>query len=546
MATHHIAIVLSLIILIRVLFIDLITLQTPAIDSDACPFQPPAYNSSLYIPLRKKLFAKLLESGSLSNNSIIILPTGNHLSRDFESDMEMDGFRHPGNVLYIVGDIPISEGLIGIEYLGSIFGNVENLKVDLKEWKITAFFPSLTVRESVFLGGFPSEEEIVKKHKIDGVLPIEKFDELVKDKVVLSTVDAVYLPEGIEKRNFRLDENVRQAFLESRWTKTFEELDMLKFASQVSAWAHEKVEKRILAEEDVSETKLASYFKYLTQKCHCRLQAYPPIVGAGRSASILHFRTGENETEGFSKITAPKFVLVDAAAEYRGYASDITRTHARKGKITEKMQEIHDIVAKAQENSITAFGVGISWGFVQWVSAYTLTKELMKSGFFNEGSSVFELLLYDAWRVFMPHGLGHPVGLDVHDPPPQNPEYLSGSDAVNQAQVANLAKDLEIGRRLPNPPKWYLSSLQRGPKKIWGKYETMADYTIVPGQIFTIEPGIYFIPVWFDYIKSLGEDGPARFVNWEKVEKYIEVGGVRIEDVISVDYYGKKEILSRL
>ncbi|KAJ1558274.1 hypothetical protein HK096_002581 [Nowakowskiella sp. JEL0078] len=439
--------------------------------------------------------------------------------------MELSGFRHPANILYILGNLPVSEGIVAITApLSSDYQNI-----DL--WRINVFIPKLSTREAVFLGSIPTPEEIKKNYIVDEVFSVSDFQKFIKGKLAYSTVEPDELPSNIPSNlDIYFDEGVEQAFFEARFHKTEEELELLKFSSQLSAWAHSKVASRIEQEPEISEIVLASYFTQLTATCGCHLQAYPPIVGVGKSSGVLHFRTGENETEGYEKITTPNFVLIDAAGEYHGYASDITRTLARKGEWTPQMREIYDMVETAQTAALSAFGFGISWEFVKWVSAYTLTRELLNAGFL-QGGNVFELLYFDAWRVFMPHGLGHSVGLDVHDPTPKKLTSIQWSEKMTSKEAAEK-------HILPPIPQWVLNHMSN---KV-----DLFDYSIGYGQIVTIEPGVYFIPSWFEYIKSLGTSGPGAYVNWKKVEEYVDIGGVRIEDIVVINYDGEKEIISRL
>ena len=98
------------------------------------------------------------------------------------------------------------------------------------------------------------------------------------------------------------------------------------------------------------EIELYTLFEYYSTLCGCRLQAYNPIVGAGVDGSVLHFRTGENETRAYENldIDNPSFILIDAAPEYKGYASDVTRTYVRGHFWTPSMRTAYTIVQKTQ------------------------------------------------------------------------------------------------------------------------------------------------------------------------------------------------------
>jgi len=192
--------------------------------------------------------------------------------------------------------------------------------------------------------------------------------------------------------------------------------------------------------------QLYSIFNHLCTLCGGRVQAYNPIVGAGKDGAVLHFRTGSDRARAYSPIQNDSLVLIDAGPEFRGYASDLTRTWwyvVRSGTEKERLgQSTHpdhhrgtffsslggpavystsisdpkkalmfSIVEKTQSAAIqTFFTQGSTWAQVDATAVQTFTRELVSAGFFNMDQVDVERLIQErVVHAFMPHGLGHPV-----------------------------------------------------------------------------------------------------------------------------------------
>jgi Xaa-Pro aminopeptidase len=132
-------------------------------------------------------------------------------------------------------------------------------------------------------------------------------------------------------------------------------------------------------------------------------------VGAGPHAAVLHYRTGEDVEAGYESIPEPSFVLIDGAPEYLGWASDLTRTYARGDKWTPEMEEVHGIVYRIQTKFMNEhYNEGAPWADINRQIMVDLTAELKEAGFLV--GEMEELMQKNLYQVFMPHGLGHPVG----------------------------------------------------------------------------------------------------------------------------------------
>ncbi|KAI8922264.1 peptidase M24, structural domain-containing protein [Powellomyces hirtus] len=492
---------------------------------DRCPLKGPDSDRALF-PENRLVFAGLFWRTYPESDGLVALSSGSRPGRD-DSDMELAQWRTSSNVMYLLGEFQISDAVVLLEVQGG--SDTKRPKLD-----VTLFLPNQTERETIFMGGFPDTQVFRDEFGVKQVKTIHEFAAHVGSRLVLTTSKrelAKTLDPTGEKELPSIEENdtVKDLFVQARFVKSPDELVKIAYASQTAAWVHRMVAAQLQRSAPVNDTDrriteitLASLFNHLSALCGSRLQAYPAIVGAGRHASILHYRTGENATSGYAPIPSdpPTFVLIDAAGEYQGYASDLTRTYVRRDKWSPKMKLIHEMVRKAQQAALDVFAEDVELAKVNEVAFRSLLTSLIEHKFFLPGYDVDKLMREGAYYVFMPHGLGHPVGLDVHDPTPAK-YHLSGAQALAAAGYPTV----------PTPPFVTLS----GPH---------VNHLIFRGFAMTIEPGIYFIPALW---KVLREDPSSigRFVNWDVVVRFEDVGGVRIEDVVMIDHSGQKLIVTR-
>jgi Xaa-Pro aminopeptidase len=195
-----------------------------------------------------------------------------------------------------------------------------------------------------------------------------------------------------------------------------------------------------------------------------------------------------------------RLVIADAGCESPlHYASDITRTVPVGGKFSKQQKEIYDIVLEANLKTIEEIRPGTLYRDLHLKSAGIITEGLKSLGLMK--GDTWEAVQLGAHALFFPHGLGHMLGLDVHDM-----ESL-GEDLVGYDETT--ARSRQFG-----------TAFLRLAKKL------------KEGFVITVEPGIYFIPPLIDLWK--GEKRFADFIQYEKLESYKKFGGIRIEDDILV------------
>jgi Xaa-Pro aminopeptidase len=203
-------------------------------------------------------------------------------------------------------------------------------------------------------------------------------------------------------------------------------------------------------------------------------------------------------------LTAGRMLVTDAGTEsVNGLASDITRTIPVSGTFDQRQKEIYEIVLKTNQETIRAVKPGIMNKSLHMMACRIIAGGLKELGLMK--GDIEEAIDRGAHALFFPHGLGHMMGLDVHDMEGLGEDYVGYDDEVQRSRQFGTAY-LRLARKLQE------------------------------GFVFTIEPGIYFIPALIDLWKS--EKKFSEFIDYEKVESYKDFGGIRIEDDILVTAAG--------
>lgn len=209
------------------------------------------------------------------------------------------------------------------------------------------------------------------------------------------------------------------------------------------------------------------------------------------------------------KIIEPgKLMVIDAGAESNvHYASDFTRTYPTSGKFTAKQREIYQIVCDCNEFAFSMTRPGISYREVHLKTMHLMLEELRALDIVR--GDVQNMVEAGIAGLFMPHGLGHNMGLDVHDMEDYGENYVGYDDDQSRSPQLGLGS-LRMARKL------------------------------MPGNVITDEPGIYFIPALIEKWKS--EKTDQGFVNYSKLESYYDFGGIRLEDDVLVTADGARRL----
>jgi len=288
----------------------------------------------------------------------------------------------------------------------------------------------------------------------DEAHPIDKLDEILPK--LLEDRDRVYYPAGTDPAlDQRLMEWVKvvrskarsgvraptefvvleRLLSEQRLLKSRAELKVIRRAVRISADAHRRVMR--LCRPGLWEYQLEAEFVQTCAARGGRSQAYPPIVGSGANACVLHY------VDNRHRLADGDLVLVDAGCELAGYASDITRTFPVNGRFSPPQRDLYDLVLAAQEAAIAKAVPGNRWNAIHKAAVRTLTRGLVELGILEDGGkAVPKLIKKEKYKPYFPHRTGHWLGMDVHD--------------VGDYRVAGKWRRLEPGMVLTVEPGLYI------------------------------------------------------------------------------------------
>jgi Xaa-Pro dipeptidase len=283
---------------------------------------------------------------------------------------------------------------------------------------------------------------------------------------------------------------VLQALNQLRTTKSAYEIHCMKLATQRALCGHNALQESFLKGARGSELQMHLNYLATTEQTEAETP-YGNIVALGRNGAILH-----HVHYGRSEALAETSLLVDAGATFNGYASDITRTYVRgTSKAGQRFQQLIQHVDRIQQAMAKKVCVGQSYEDLHNESHHMLA-EAMLDVKLAKGSSE-DLVVTGATRKFFPHGLGHSLGIQVHD----------------------------VGMKLrpsadENP---YLRTTS----------------ILAAGHVVTVEPGFYFIEALLNELKS---SQASTLIQWDVVDELYPYGGIRIEDNIHCTLNGPENL----
>ena len=227
-----------------------------------------------------------------------------------------------------------------------------------------------------------------------------------------------------------------------RLYKSRPEIRLMKKAAKVSIGAHKRAMQ--ICQPGMTEYQIEAELLYEFHRANA-VPAYPPIVGSGPNSCILHY------TENASTLNEGDLLLIDAGAEFQGYASDITRTFPVNGQFTSAQREVYEIVLNAQRAAIKKAIPGNHWNDPHNAAVRTITKGLVSVGLLKGRVSL--LIRQGEYRRFYMHRTGHWLGMDVHD--------------VGDYQLGEHWRILEPGMVMTVEPGIYIPAGSKGVSKRW-------------------------------------------------------------------------------
>ena len=294
-----------------------------------------------------------------------------------------------------------------------------------------------------------------------------------------------------------------KAIVNQRAVKTPEEIAEIERACAIGYEMHTTAMK--MCRPGVTEQEISGRISGIASSKGCMV-SFQSIVSM--HGEIMHGYPSPRPLE------AGRLLLCDAGAETNeNYCSDNTRTTPISGRFTQRQKEIYSIVEECHDDALSLAAPGVKWWDVHFGVCRQMTDKLKELGLMKGDTE--EAVQAGAHAMFMPHGLGHMMGMDVHDMEGLGQTYVGFDDEVKPNLEQFGTNCLRCGRRLQE------------------------------GFVMTDEPGIYFIPALIDDWKASGHC--AEFLNFDLLETYKDFGGIRIEDDILITsdgcrYLGKDRI----
>lgn len=408
-------------------------------------------------------------------------------------------FRQDSTFLYLFGiDRPDIAGIIDID------NNTEML-----------FGNDATMDDIIWMGPQPTLREQAEMVGVTSVQPMDKLDIAVQQAMArgqkvhfvppyrAETVIRIAALTGIRPAEVAASASRRliDAMIALRSVKEPCEIDELEQHMAVGYAMHTVA--MTMAQDGATECEIRARLEAISLAGGGAV-SFPTICSIhGETLHNHHYR---------NTLRTGDLLLVDAGSESPlHYATDHTRTTPVGGTFSTRQREIYQIVLDANNVACQASRPGVFYRDVHFAAARTIAQGLKDLGLMK--GDVDEAVRAGAHALFFPHGIGHMLGLDVHDMENYN-DTLVGYDAeIERSSQFGLAA-LRLGRRLK------------------------------PGFVVTDEPGIYFIPALIDKWKS--EKLFADFICYDKVDAYRDFGGIRLEDDLLITHDGARILGSRI
>ncbi|MBD2579933.1 aminopeptidase P family protein [Oscillatoria sp. FACHB-1406] len=427
----------------------------------------------------------------------VILWSGGALSRNFPANRFP--FRASSHFLYFSG-FPL-----------------ENAAIRLEAGKLELFVDDPEPGSALWHGEMPNREEIARSMGADAAYPLAELESRTGDAATIAVQDfrtwgeqakllqrpvlpAHQRDEGTLPDSCNRDRELAKAIVALRLTHDEGALSQLRLAADIAVAAHRvgmQTTPRVTTE---AEVRGAIEAVFTARQATC---AYNSIVTV--QGEVLHNERSDRALQ------PGDLLLVDAGAETPlGWASDITRTYPVTGKFSPTQRDIYQLVLAAHDACIAKMQPGVEYREIHLLAASVLAEGLVELGILQGNPT--DLVERDAHALFFPHGIGHSLGLDVHD----------------LEDLGDLAGYAE-GRKRSD--RFGLSYLR-------------LDRPLQAGMLVTIEPGFYQVPGILNDPKLRSQY--RKDVNWERLEQFADTRGIRIEDDVLVTESGTEILTAAL
>ena len=448
------------------------------------------FSQQVYSERRAKLREKM-------GSGIVLVPGNNESPMNYPDNTYH--FRQDSTFLYLFGlDMP---GLFGL--------------IDVNTGQDILFGDDITLEDVIWMGTKPCIRDLAASVGIESVAPFKsvfsKVGQLKERGTAIHYIPpyrgetVLFLVELLGVRPSELSANgsiqLIKHLVDMRSVKEQVEIAEIEEACATGYKMHVAAMK--MAKPGIMEQEIAG-----------TIQGIALAYGGGTSFPTILTQNGQtlhNHDHSF-RLEKGRMIIVDAGAESNGhYASDFTRTVPVGGKFSQKQKEIYNIVLNANNTATALVKPGETYQSIHLKVAEVIASGLKDLGLMK--GDVQEAVANGAHALFFPHGLGHMMGLDVHDMENYGQVNVGFDDEIRPSKQFGTAY-LRLGRRLQ------------------------------PNFVITNEPGIYFIPALIE--KWQNEKINNQYINFDQVSKYIGFGGIRLEDDLLVTETGARILGTRV
>lgn len=432
---------------------------------------------------RRQALSRLVESG------LVLLFGNNDSPANYPSNAYK--FRQDSAFLYFFGQH--RDGLVGV--------------IDVDQHTETLVGNEIDIDDIVWFGSVKSVSAMAEECGVGATAPMSSLADMVQ-KALKAGRQVHFLPPyrydtqiqimdltGIHpsKQREAASMSLIQAVIKLRSTKSAEEIAEIERACAIGYKMHVTAMK--MCRPGVTEQAIGGAIDGVAYAEGC-MPSFQSIVTM--HGEIMHGNPSPRQLE------SGRLMLCDAGAETNeNYCSDNTRTTPISGHYTQRQRDIYSIVSDCHDLVLDVARPGVKWWDVHFDVCRLMTNRLKELGLMKGDTE--EALRAGAHALFLPHGLGHMMGMDVHDMEGLGQTNVGYDDEVRPSSQFGTAS-LRFARKLE------------------------------PGFVVTDEPGIYFIPDLIDLWKREGHN--AEFLNFEEIEKFKDFGGIRIEDDVLITENG--------
>lgn len=438
------------------------------------------FSKETYVSRRAEL-KKLVKSG-------IIILFGNNDSPANYPNNAYSPFRQDSSFLYYFGQK--RDGLVGI--------------IDIDNDMETLIGDDISVEDIVWYGSVDSVHDMAQQVGVANTAPMKTLKTICNDAlrqkrkvhflppyrfdIKLQVFDLLGIHPNQQKESASME--LIKAVVKMRSAKEPQEIEELERAAVIGYKMHTTAMR--MCKPGAIEQNIAGYLKGIAHG-YGAMESFATILS--QHGEIMHGAPSMNPLED------GRLLLVDAGAEtINNYCSDNTRTMPVNGKFTQRQLEIYSIVEECHDYALKAARPGVKYWDVHFGVCRLMTDRLKELGLMKGDTD--EAVAAGAHAMFLCHGLGHMMGMDVHD--------MENLDQIN------VGFDDEVR---PNLEQFGTNCLRMGRR-------------LEEGFVVTDEPGVYFIPALIDEWKASGHC--AEFLNFDKIETYKDFGGIRIEDDVLI------------